>query len=440
MSQEKTRNAWLAILLFAITLTGCDRTPSDATLSSETPDTRSSAASGGAEAGRPSAEGLARALAEPDAYRRTARIAALLAEDRAARAGQGASEAGSSDELLVAIRETLRRYPVELGASEFDLFVRYWAERAPQESLDWVARYASPLYRPASVRTIVESWAARDPTAALVAIEVPAIMGTNEIARAAQVALVQGWFRKDRGEVEDFIVGLGAGIHQERALFSFLLALASSDGGEAVVRWAEAIPDDQERFKKASYRQAMSALVWHDKAAAERFCDAHCDGPHGKGMRNVVIRARLVAGDPGDEVVEWVAAVPEQDPEQIANKHHSLWVAYSTWAYRQREQALAWMKAALAADEPSRPAWLPVLYAEYARQLAIETPAEAIPWAEKIEEESERERALIRIVRAWRARDPEAADAWLEGSSLSQAARAEARRAAPPRANPAPPG
>ena len=173
----------------------------------------------------------------------------------------------------------------------------------------------------------------------------------------------------------------------------------------------------------------MSALAWSDMKAALRFCDAHCDGRFGKGMRNVLIHTRLKHGEFGGEVVEWVAGAPEENEAQRENKQQSLWVAYSVWAYRDRDAALAWMGEKLSGEpEP----WVGLLMGEYSRQIAADSPADGIEWAEKIEDDVDRERTLIRISRAWRMQDEAAAEAWLAQSSLSEAARSEARDVSKP--------
>ena len=332
--------------------------------------------------------------------------------------------AAGDDALLPSVQQTLRRYPTRLSGAEFDLLVRFLGRARAARGAGLVARHASPLYRVGAIRTIAEIWAAADPAAALVGVEIPDVLRTDESARAAQVAVIQGWYRSDRPSLEEHIQALGTGIQRQRSLFALLIAMGSEEGTEAVIRWAEAVPEDDERYKKAVYRQALSALAWLDTEGAARFCDAHCDSEFGKGMRNVLIRARLRGGDPPAEVVEWVGRFPATDETLAERKRHSLWVAYSTWAYRDRAAAVEWLADQLERDEQE---WLPALYGEFARQRAAEAPAQAIVWAEKIEDESERTQTLVRIARHWLELDPTAAEAWLETSGLPPAAQASAR-------------
>jgi cyanate lyase len=88
------------------------------------------------------------------------------------------------------------------------------------------------------------------------------------------------------------------------------------------------------------------------------------------------------------------------------------------------------MKERLAEDDP--PEWLKDLYGEYARKLAADSPAEAIRWAERIENAGERELTVVRIARRWLKQDEEAAEAWLEQSSLSERALRQARNTSAP--------
>lgn len=407
MARKQTHLGLAAATLAGLVIAACDDPGSRSVPATPGTDTATAAATHGA------AEALVdyeAAIALADPYLRVQRLGRVLA--------------AGDDTLLDPIRQTLRRYPTRLSGAEFDLMVRFWAEREPREALAWVARNASPLYRVGAIRTIAEIWAASDPAAALVGVEIPDVLRTDESARAAQVAVVQGWYRSDRASLEEHIRALGTGIQRQRSLFAMLVAMGSEEGSEALIRWADAVPEEDERYKKAVFRQALSALAWLDTEGAARFCEAHCDSAFGQGMRNVLIRSRLRAGDPPAEVVEWVGRFPASDKTLEERKRHSLWVAYSTWAYRDREAAVAWLTEQLERGEQD---WLPALYGEYARQRAAEAPAEAIVWAEKIEDENERTQTMVRIARRWLEVDRAAAEAWLAGSSLPPAARASAR-------------
>jgi hypothetical protein len=356
------------------------------------------------------ADALADALADPDAYARARALGTLLPS-----LGRSA---------VPAVVKTLETFQLELGAVEFELLLRFWASHEPAEATRWSFKKSPPLFRIAGARTAVEIWGEADPAAAVVAVESALAEASEDVARASLLALVRGWTRTDRPGLEKYIEGLGSGVKRQRAIYAYAIALAAEDGSDAAIRWGESVPEDDRRYKLEVLRQVTSALTWADMDAALRFCQSHCDGPLGKGLRNTIIRARLRSGEYGGDVITWVTSAPEGEEEQRENKRHSLWVAYGVWAYRDREAAMAWMAEKLEGEpEP----WLQALMGEYARQLAAESPAEGIRWAEQVEDDEERELSLVRITRAWMQQDPEAAEAWLSQSSLSETARAQAR-------------
>lgn len=387
-------------VLVGIALAGCDALRTSEPSSSTGAETDAQGAT------------LAEALDDPDPYARARSLGALLPT--------------LGPETVPEVKRALDEFRLDLGAVEFELLLRFWASHEPAEATAWTFKHASPVYRIGAARTVIEIWAEADPPAALVAAERALAESSEDVARAVQLALVQGWFRADRAGLEQYIYDLGSGIKRQRSLFAYVLALAAADGSDAAIRWAESLPEDDRRYKVAVYRQLMSALAWADMPAALRFCDAHCDGPYGKAMRNVLVRTRLRDGEYGGDVVEWVARVPEGDEQQRANKRQSLWVAYATWAQRDRESALEWLEQKVA-EGPEPEPWLEALYGEYARQIAADSPEEALQWAERVEEENEREITLVRIARSWRRQDEEAAEAWLAQSSLSEQARTQAR-------------
>lgn len=396
-----------ATALLALALAGCDAVPELG---------GSSAASSDRGTGNADAGSVAEALDEESPYARARQLGALLPT--------------LGPEALPQVKEALDRSRLELGAAEFELLLRFWATYEPAEATAWTFKHSSPIYRASATSTVVEMWAEADPEAAVVAVESALAESSEEVARVALSALVYGWFKTDREALQEYILGLGAGIKRQRALFAYVLALMRADGSEGVMRWVESLPDEDRRYKLAAYRQAMSALSWADMPAALRFCEAHCDGPYGKGLRNVLIRTRLRNGEYGGDVVAWAGSVPAETETQQKNKQHSLWVAFATWAYREPEEALRWIEEKLAEEEPEP--WLHHLYGEYARQIAVDSPAKAMEWAERIEDDADRVRTMIRIVRAWRLQDEEAAEAWLSQSPLSEEAREQARNTRAP--------
>jgi hypothetical protein len=353
---------------------------------------------------------LEEALRLPDAYARAEALGALLPK--------------LDVEALPEVKETLGNFRAELGPVEFDLLLRFWANQNPEEAMTWVLKSCPVLYRTNAARTTIEILARRDPAKAVAASQ-SSMIDSDEISRVTQIALVQGWYERDRTELLQYIRGLGTGIPRQRGLYAYALSLIGDEGSEAAIHWAEAVPEDDKGYKQSVFQQMVAALSWADSPAAVRFCDAHCDGPYASGLREVLIRARLNRGEYGGDVVEWIARAAEERDEQRVAKSHSLWVAYSTWAYWDHQAAKDWMARKL--EQPQPEPWLKRLYGEYARQVASDDPARAIVLAEQIEDEAERTLTMVRIARYWRTRDEAAAESWLAQSPLDEKSREQAR-------------
>jgi hypothetical protein len=393
----------LGAVLGAIGLAGCSAEAPPETGVSESAESES-IVSGGT---------LAEALRDADAYARARRLGALLPT-----LGPAA---------IPEVREALEDYSLDMGAVEFELLVRFWASREPAAATNWVLERGNPDYKAAAMRVAMQLWAAVDPEAALVASQAMRGLTGPEVIRAAQVALVRGWFESDHAGLEQYIRDLGRSIQRQRALFAYALAMLRKQGSEALMRWAESVPEANAAYKLSVYGQVTSALGALDRDAALRWCDAHCDGPLGSGLRLRITRQWLHDEGGGVPPLEWLSRAAEGE-----DKEHALRVTFSSWGLTDRQAALAWM-AAQTAGEPAP--WVRSLFAHYAKLLAEDSPAEAIEWAERVEDDREREAALILVASMWRQQDEAASEAWLLQSSLSEEAREKARKpvAAPPR-------
>lgn len=412
MMKQRTRVAWTAAALAGFVASGCEGGSEKPSPSPATSESQATTGSPAASLNPAAQIALSEIYLEKNPYRRVERLAVFLSSQ--------------DDSALPLVKDALEPFDWRLGAAEYDLLLRFWAERDPKAALAWVVSRGVAIHKLSSIHNVVEIWAFQDSSAALSGIEIVELLASDETLRISQVAHVQGWYRKDPLEVEQFIHGLGVGRRRQRALRAFTHALSADRGPTELVRWGEAVSEEDRSYKLDVHRQLLGTLVWNKESEmAEAYCEKHCDGSFGKGLRNILTRARFRSGDDPASILEWVGKAPEIDPEQIDNKYHSLWVAYTLWAGQDRDAAVDWMTQQVQAEDPVT--WLPALYEEYARHLATASPAQAIPWAERIEKAGPRERALVRIARQWLQSDPEEAELWLAQSDLSKGAQARAR-------------
>jgi hypothetical protein len=242
------------------------------------------------------------------------------------------------------------------------------------------------------------------------------------------IALVRGWYAADDpSELKQWMRELPIGIFRQRAIAAYIRAVIQTQGAEAVQRWAESLPDDDATseplpeanriYKLTVYRRVIDALSQLDIEAAIRWCDTHCDGPYGGNLRSLIARSWVM--DDGPSALAWLSGAPEGDDRDLAVR-----LTFAVWTQKDREAAMGWM-AAQTTGEPD--SWLRATYPLYSKLLAADAPADAIGWAERIEDDRRREIALIGVARVWRYLDEAAAEDWLLQSTLSDAAREQVR-------------
>ncbi len=331
------------------------------------------------------------------------------------------------------ILEDQRRY---LGSAEHELLLRYWARHAPEHAATWAFTHpvTGVVRMSVGVGATIEEWARRDPQGALVAVQESAA-GSDPVSRSAQVQLIIGWFESGNPGLADYVRDLGPSIRRQRAVATYINLLILKEGSDAAMRWAEGLPEEDKQFKLAVYRQVAGALAVHDRAAAEAWCEAHCDGPFGGGLRIKLVNKWLTLDpDSAPELIEELAREPERKDAANAMRHGLV-----TWARYDREAAMAWMAEKTSAEPPEP--WVPLLYANYAELVAEDSPEEAMKWALLVENEPSRKGIVVRVGRIWRARDEAAAEAWLEEAAIPEDMKRKIRTGrVVPRSLPAPTG
>jgi hypothetical protein len=350
-----------------------------------------------------SAGALLPALRDEDAYARARTLGALLPT-------LGAEAVPEVEKILV-------DWTLDLGAGDYELLVRFWASQQPEEATRWAMDWSPPFYRSALVQTALPFWVAADFQSSLVAVQQWQTL-RPDVREAVSRALILGWYAAGHPGLERFIQDIGGGFERQLALATYLRAAIQKEGAPSVMGWAEAVPEDDPTYKLTVYRQVASALPLFDHAAALRWCEAHCDGPFGNNLRNIIAGRWLLNDGPG--ALEWLSTAPAGHEKDLAIRAN-----FATWGRMDSEAALAWM--ANQTDEGEPAAWLKPIFPVYARLLSERSPTEAIEWALRIEKERERETVLIKIARGWRESDAAAADAWLVESPLSEEARAKVR-------------
>jgi hypothetical protein len=339
-------------------------------------------------------------------------IAALTLPDpaeRSMRLVQFFAKRGPGD--LDEIREALRKARYDVDPTAFALFADWWVSFDPRAAL--VASTSWPLEDiHAGITSVVRAWARRDPAAARAAVE--RIAGEERLQRCTE-ALVIGWQDSGAEGLVAYIEALPSGILQQRALEAFLARMATRDGIEAVLQFAEARPDDDKSlFKLQVFRRAVTAVAAYDPMRAAQWAERQEDGPYGDGLLRRV-GAAWAFQDP-ETAMNWAAALGDH-----LGRDEAVRETYRVFLGRDRARALAWAKA----QPPTarlQPA-LPLI----AVALTRDDPQEGLAWLAKIEDADLRQAASVSLVEMWMRSDVQAARAWLEAAPLPDAVKESIR-------------
>jgi len=335
---------------------------------------------------------------EPDAYARAARLANLLA--------------ALGPEAVPEVRSALRDPSIDLGAVELELLERFWATHDPEAASEWAYGYTGLGYRVPAITTTFELWARVDPESTLRWIRAISSGGVvrGPYVDTAEAALIRGWFYSGRPGLVDFIRDMGPSDERQRSLGIYARQTIRRDGTAAVIRWAEALPDQDKRFKLDAFRQVASELAQAEPAAGVAWCEAHCEGPFGAEVRELV--ANRWAAKDGQSALRWLSSLPPGSERDAIVR-----LTFRSWWRSDPEAAHAWL-AAMGTDGIAP--WFEPALNIVALALAWEDPHEAMRWAALIEDDAGRETVIINVARTWRNQDAAAADAWLEQSPLSE--------------------
>jgi len=313
------------------------------------------------------------------------------------------------DELPEALEALERRRPW-LGQDELRLFMLAWARfdapAAFERTLSWPGRSQRT-----AAGAAIYAWAFHDPDAALRALDAVEDLQLRDFLRTR---LVSGWTRGEhRVGANRYIASLPEGA--QRDSFAGMLARELNEqGAEAVMRWAEGVPELVPSYKATVFRKACAALAATDPEAAVRWAAAHAGRSYAAGSA-AIIAGRWANLDPR-AALEWLLAQPDG-----AERDGAIADAFGQWSSLASAEAELWLRSATPA------AALDPAVRVAVRRTNQGSPEGAVAWAKRLQDAELRDEVIVALARAWLRRDPEAAGSWLARSELPEPVRAAIR-------------
>lgn len=187
---------------------------------------------------------------------------------------------------------------------------------------------------------------------------------------------------------------------------------AMRDGPDAVIAWADAIPDDAPNdFKATAFSLGAGVVAKHDPARAAAWYERQMKHPYTSTALRTIASKWAQYHDP-ENLLEWMTALPVE-PERELERADAVRTAYRIWAAEELEKAGAWLQSM--PDGPARDAAID----EMARATVDESPRAALHWAVQIEDKDLLRKRTLRYTRRWFVEDPGAARAWIEAADLT---------------------
>jgi hypothetical protein len=307
------------------------------------------------------------------------------------------------DELPEAL-EALERRRAWLGAEEIRLFMLAWsrfdAPAAFEAALAWPGRSQRT-----AAGAAIYAWAFTAPDAALRALDAVEDAQLRDFLRTR---LVAGWVRSEQKDgANRYIASLPEGV--QRDSFAGMLARELNEqGSEAVMRWAEGIPEILPSYKQSAFRKACAAIAASDPEAALRWAGEHAGRDYAKGS-SAIIAGRWANSDP-QAALEWLLGLPP-DPE----RDRAIVDAFVRWLGFASVPAEGWLRAATPSET------LDEAVREMVRRTNQNGSSEgAMGWAMRIQKPELHDKVVVALGRSWLRREPAAARKWLGDSGLPE--------------------
>jgi hypothetical protein len=285
------------------------------------------------------------------------------------------------------------------------LLMTAWIDFDEQGAMDWA--FSQPgRFRRRATAAFTDALAFRNAAAARFLVDT---QGDPVLAELLHDHMVKGLARSERkDELTEYIMHtIQPGDHRQKATNILTLEILKS-GEEALIKWAEEIPDDASgNYKRTAFAKAANALAVIDPARAAQWIEGHQDRAYAEAALELIAR-RWAEWDPAG-ALDWLATL-SAGKQRIKNVRS----VFQDWLEKNPKQAETWLRSASPAEEVD-PAVRVMVRRNYRRR-----PALALDWAHRIQNPTLRQRVLTEVGRSWFLGAPEAFKAWLPESGLEK--------------------
>ena len=279
--------------------------------------------------------------------------------------------------------------------------MKEWAAADGPAALAAAGAVTEPKLRFELRETALRHWAAADPEAAWkFAGENP----NGDLPDNRLQLVFEGLGRSDPGKALAFFEAHREEMEKQgdRAAMVFD-DLYERGGHDQLVGWAEKMPAG--RMKDMAMNRIIDRWARYDPEAAKVWMDQHVSTKENTVPARVELAESWARVNPA-AALHWANSLPESQRDgEYYNRIYSRWLQYD------RNAAAKY----LAAQPPSPQLDRPI--ERYTYEVMRQNPADTMPWAESINDEKMRWRAIERVAEVWRKRDPAALQNYVSANS-----------------------
>jgi hypothetical protein len=262
-----------------------------------------------------------RSLEDPDWLTRSYRFSSFLM--------------GLNPENLPDALEALEPHLPWLLTDEFRMFMFAWSRFDPRGAFEHARAWPLQIRRNAGGAAMY-AWGFRNP---LEAVRELSTVENTELQEFWAARLLAGWAH---GEYRDSASAYIAKLPGGPTRLAYLATLAweiSKDDPEAVMRWAEDVPDDPPGFKRDVFLKAASTLAGVDAPLTARWLRDHLDHDYSNDALLVVASAWALSD--ATAAMSWLTELPAGKKRDAAVR-----AGFRVWFKHSPRDAERWLRSA----------------------------------------------------------------------------------------------
>jgi hypothetical protein len=262
-----------------------------------------------------------RSLEDPDWLTRSYRFSSFLV--------------GLNPENLPDAVEALEPHLRWLLTDEFRIFMLAWSRFDPRGAFEQAQAWPPRVHRLAGGAAMY-AWGFRNP---LEAVRELSSVEDTEFQAFLAARMLAGWAHGEyRDSASEYIASLPDSQIRRRYLTTLVWEI-SKESPEALMRWAEDVPDDLPRVKRDVFQETAGTLAGVDAPSAARWLRGHLDHDYANGA--LVVLAGAWATSDAPAAMSWLAGLPAGKQRNTAVR-----AGFRVWFNRSPEDAERWLRSA----------------------------------------------------------------------------------------------